>query len=201
MKQIRDVLCSFMMFFSMCISASADEYANNIYFSNDKSVLIYNSDITDGSIERVKKLYSVHKFSIISLSSNGGEYDAGMDLAKFAFTHNLKVYVPHYCASACTFTFFGVSAFNRDIAPDALIGLHNISFSVIGADGSKVKITADEAMEFAQNAVIRSGTMLSLYAANGIPADVLYKVSRSYGDKIVNVQRSDLIKWGSIRKK
>lgn len=201
MKQLRELFFTSMLFLCTIFPASADANSRTVYFSSDDDVLIYSGNISAGAVKRVKDLYKVHKFKILSITSNGGEYDSGMELAKFVYDKNLSVYVPQYCASACTFAFFGVSSKNRDIAPTALLGLHNISFSIVGADPGNIKVTVDEAMEFAQIAVVRSGTMLSLYAANGIPADVLYKVSKSYGSTVVNVQRGDLQRWGVIQKK
>lgn len=199
---MKDILFDFLriLLCFACINfpASADPKMSSIIKKND--TVYYNAPITMQGYERLKYLYYHDEpFSKIIITSGGGDYDAGMEMATLVYRNNIKIYVPQYCASACTFLFFGAEAKNRDIAPNALLGLHNVSFN-INASSPDINIPLHDAIELAQNAAVRSGMLISFYSANGIPSDVLLKVSQSYGSGIVNIQREDLIRWGSIQK-
>lgn len=195
----KDLLPVLFVWMFGIIPASADSLSSQIVRKGD--VVIFNSAISEQSYERLVTLYNDKPFSAIAINSDGGEYDAGMKIANFVYKRNIGVYVPKYCASACTFVFFGAPINRRDIAPDALLGLHNVSLAVMGdkkVDLSKVTVPATEAIELAQKSVVRSGMMIAFYSANGIPSDVLLEVAQSFGRKVVNIQRGDLIRWGSI---
>lgn len=199
MKKIMfELMQLFLIWMCMTIPSSAETFSSSIV--RDGENVNFGAQISDDSYNYLLKMYERKPFSHINVTSNGGDYDAGMKIAHLVYTNNITVYVPKYCASACTFIFFGAKLNQRDIAPDALLGLHNVSFGVTNSiDTKEVVVSVHDAMDFAQQAVIRSAMMISFYSANGIPSDVLLKVSQTYGSGVVNVQRADLIRWGAIQ--
>lgn len=191
----------FLLWMVFTIPSSAEQLSSTIIRDNE-NVVHFGASISDDSFEYLQRLYKLKPFDTINVTSNGGDFDAGMKIAQMVYQKNITVYVPRYCASACTFIFFGAKLDHRDIAPTALLGLHNVSFGVTNViDTKEVTVTVHDAMDFAQRAVVRSAMMISFYSANGIPSDVLLQVSQTYGSGIVNVQRSDLIRWGAIQEK
>lgn len=200
---MKNILYEFMQLFILwmvfTIPSSAESLSNSI-IRDKENVIHFGTLITDDSYNYLQRLYKLKPFDTINVTSNGGDFDAGMKIAQMVYKKNIKVYVPQYCASACTFIFFGAKADHRDLAPKALLGLHNVSFGVTNSiDTSSVTVTVHDAIDFAQRAVVRSAMMISFYSANGIPGDVLLQVSQTYGTGIVNVQRGDLIRWGAIQ--
>lgn len=191
----------FLLWMVFTIPSSAEQLSSTIIRDNE-NVVHFGASISDDSFEYLQRLYKLKPFDTINVTSNGGDFDAGMKIAQMVYQKDITVYVPQYCASACTFIFFGAKLDHRDIAPTALLGLHNVSFGVTNViDTKEVTVTVHDAMDFAQRAVVRSAMMISFYSANGIPSDVLLQVSQTYGSGIVNVQRSDLIRWGAIQEK
>lgn len=183
---------------TLSLPSAADSLSNKIIREGD--VVHFGSEVSEDSYKRLVLMYKKQPYSTITLSSKGGSYDAGMKIAHLVHSKNIKVYVPKYCASACTFIFFGAKVSQREMAHDAMLGLHNVSFEV-DKETLKKSIKVSEAMEFAQQSAVKAGMMISFYSANGIPSDVLLKVSQIYGRSVVNIQRDDLIRWGSIQKK
>ena len=189
-----------MVVFIMCLyfPLTTNARDSSIFISKQNTdILVFNSEINDDSYDKVLRLYREYGFSTIILTSNGGEYDSGMKLAQFVHKNKIKIYVPQYCASACTFMFMAAYPSNRDISVNASIGLHNISFMIQG-DASTVKLSVYDAIEIANSASKRSANMIALYAANGIPATVLVKVANISGSDIINVSREELLGWGTI---
>lgn len=196
-----DIIQILVIWACLTLPSSAETLSSNI-FRDQKNTVHFGAAISEESYKYLRNMYNIRPFSDLNLTSNGGDFDAGMKIAQLVYQENISVYVPKYCASACTFIFFGAKSDNRDIAPSALLGLHNVSFSISNSiDTKTTTITVDEAMDFAQKAVVRSAMMISFYSANGIPSDVLLQVSQTYGNNIVNIQRSDLVRWGSIQDK
>jgi ATP-dependent protease ClpP protease subunit len=199
MKKIfLEFLQIFFIWTFLCLPSSAEPMTQLIV--RDGNTVHFGAQISNEALYRLEIMYNEKPFNKITLSSLGGDYDAGMKIAQMVYKHQIEVFVPKYCASACTFIFFAANADQRDISPSATLGLHNVSFSIMGdIDTKKTVVSVDEAMQFAQTAVVRSAMMISFYSANGIPSDVLLKVSQTYGSGVINIQRSDLIRWGVIK--
>lgn len=183
----------------MCLAFPAGAEVGKVYMSEDPNILIFTAPIEEHSLFAMTTLYKKYHYTQINITSPGGDYDVGMQVAKFIYENKIKVFVPKYCASACTFAFFSASTEDRDLAHDAQLGLHNISFSTSAVNPNKTYISVDETMKFAQEVSRRTGVMMALYSANGIPPDVLYEVAGKYGDTIVNVSRKDLVAWGTLQ--
>lgn len=198
-KILFELLQVFLLWMVFSVPSSA-ENLSNIIIRDKENVVHFGAPISEDSFAYLERLYKMKPFEKISVTSNGGDYDAGMKIAQMVYKNNISVFVPRYCASACTFIFFGAKLDQRDIAPNALLGLHNVSFGITNTvDTKSVTVTVHDAMDFAQRAVVRSAMMISFYSANGIPSDVLLQVSQTYGSSIVNVQRGDLVRWGAIQ--
>lgn len=194
-KFVTEIIQILALWIWITLPGSAETLSSEIIRKGD--VVHFGTAISNESYKRLIMMYNNKPFTMLQITSNGGEYDAGMKIAQLVYQKNINVYVPKYCASACTFVFFGAKLGHRDIAPNAMLGLHNVSFDT-NASSLDQSIPIRDAMEFAQSAVVRSGMMISFYAANGVPSDVLLKVSQTYGKGIINVQRDDLVRWGSI---
>lgn len=204
MKKIPLELLQIFLIWLLCTVPSSAESLSSTIFRDKENIVHFGAPVSFEAYSKLLKMYKIKPFSEIRLTSNGGEYDAGMKIAHLVYTNDISVFVPKYCASACTFIFFGARVEHRDIAPTAMLGLHNVSFGMnnsTGEDANNSSITVKEALDFAQEAVVRSGMMISFYSANGIPSDVLLQVSQTYGQGIINVQRADLVRWGAIQAK
>lgn len=198
-KILLEMVQVFLLWMIFTIPSSAENLSNKIV-RDKENVIHFGASISEDSFAYLQRMYKLKPFDHISVTSNGGDYDAGMKIAQMVYQKNISVYVPRYCASACTFIFFGAKLEQRDIAPNALLGLHNVSFGITNdIDTKSVTVTVHDAMDFAQRAVVRSAMMISFYSANGIPSDVLLQVSQTYGSSVVNVQRGDLVRWGAIQ--
>lgn len=198
-KILLEMVQVFLLWMIFTIPSSAENLSNKIV-RDKENVIHFGASISEDSFAYLQRMYKLKPFEHMSVTSNGGDYDAGMKIAQMVYQKNISVYVPRYCASACTFIFFGAKLDQRDIAPNALLGLHNVSFGITNTiDTKSVTVTVHDAMDFAQRAVVRSAMMISFYSANGIPSDVLLQVSQTYGSSIVNVQRGDLVRWGAIQ--
>lgn len=182
----------------MCISFPVSAETSKVFISENPDVLTFRAPINAASYYALTTLYKTHKFKQINITSPGGDYDVGMQIAKFVYENRLSVYVPTYCASACTFAFFAAATDKRDMADEAIIGLHNISFETSAVNPNKVTVTVAETMSFAREVAHRTGVMMALYSSNGVPGDVLLEVAAKHGSDIVNIQRQDFVAWGTI---
>lgn len=154
--------------------------------------------IDDSTYNKVIRIYQHFPFNTLSITSGGGEFGAGMNLAQFVDDHGIPVYVPEFCHSACTFVF--MMSPTPMMADGAIIGIHNISFTP--ADGHKGTdlVSINSSMKQAHAAAMSSGYMFSFYAAMGIPGNILIKASQMTGRDMYKLQKRDMIEFGIVKK-
>lgn len=190
MKLLKVLLTIGILLFSITSNAEVSRKGDD---------LLFQSDINDVSVLKVILNYSKKPFKRLVLSSNGGEFEAGMKLAQFVMDKDINVYVPEYCSSACTFAFFAAN--NKDMSNTSYLALHNVSLMAVkGTIKDDDVITVKDAIDLAQIAVINSGEMLSLYSQAGIPSDILFDISRSVGNNVVTLKKQDLLVLGILKK-
>lgn len=195
LKELFQVICVILIL-TLPSSASSSEL-NNIFIQ--KNVLQYNATITSKNVAYLKELYFKSNIKSIELNSEGGEYNAGMDLATFIYKNHIKVHVSKICASSCTFSFFMIRPNMRSMNDDAVIAIHNISFTSNVDDNSKMCLNVKEITDFAEDASTKAAIMYSLYASVGIPPNVMLKSAQLRGNTALIITKKDLIDWGILK--
>lgn len=170
----------------------------SIIIVNEQNQAIFISDISTDSVDKIKQLYRKTHFKVLSITSPGGDFDAGVDFAEFVQKNKIFVYVPIACNSSCSLIFFSTDNDMRDMADDATLGLHNISIETNSNISDESYLTVGELKKFMNIVSYKVGFMLSLYASNGIPSEVLLEISGKHGKDSVDVTRKDLVKWGAL---
>jgi hypothetical protein len=103
-------------------------------------VLRLRGDFRDGDYARFKSQFRKTDVVIgLDLSSAGGDFEEGMQIANLAHQKKLSVYVTEVCDSVCAFVFF--AATKRYLAQDTRIGVHSISNSRDIEDLSSMRLT------------------------------------------------------------
>ena len=71
--------------------------------SAQADTIVYSGDISDTANEAVLSLLKMHPqtFTMLAITSPGGEVNAGMDLGDMVFSHQLSVKIEDYCLSSC----------------------------------------------------------------------------------------------------
>ncbi|MDP2535941.1 hypothetical protein [Alteromonas stellipolaris] len=89
------------------------------------SVIIYTGEITSEQTQKAIALFEQyqHKITEISMTSGGGNINAGMELAEFILAHRLDVRIPSFCFSSCANYVF-VAGKHKYIGDNAIIGWH-----------------------------------------------------------------------------
>ena len=103
-------------------------------------VLRLRGDFRDGDYARFKSQFR-KKVAIIGLdlSSDGGDFEEGVQIANLTRQKKLSVYVTEECNSVCAFVFF--SAAKRYLAQNSRIGVHSVSNSRDIEDLSSMRLT------------------------------------------------------------
>jgi hypothetical protein len=103
-------------------------------------VLRLRGDFRDGDYARFKSQFRKTDVVIgLDLSSAGGDFEEGMQIASLAHEKKLSVYVAEECNSVCAFIFF--AATKRYLAQDSRIGVHSISNGREIEDLSSMRLT------------------------------------------------------------
>jgi hypothetical protein len=103
-------------------------------------VLRLRGDFRDGDYARFKSQFRKTDVVIgLDLSSAGGDFEEGVQIANLAHEKKLSVYVAEECISVCAFVFF--AATKRYLGPDSRIGVHSISNSRDIEDLSSMRLT------------------------------------------------------------
>jgi hypothetical protein len=103
-------------------------------------VLRLRGDFRDGDYARFKSQFRKTDVVIgLDLSSAGGDFEEGVQIANLAHEKKLSVYVSEECTSVCAFVFF--AATKRYLAQDSRIGVHSISNSREIEDLSSMRLT------------------------------------------------------------
>jgi hypothetical protein len=118
-------------------------------------VLRLRGDFRDGDYVRFKSQFRKTDVVIgLDLSSAGGDFEEGMQIANLAHQKKLSVYVTEECNSVCAFVFF--AATKRFLAQDSRIGVHSISNSRDIEDLSSMRLTVKLARLSAKLGVSKS---------------------------------------------
>jgi hypothetical protein len=91
-------------------------------------VLRLREEFKEGDYARFKSHF--HKDDVViglDLSSNGGDFEEGVQIANLARQKKLSIYVAEECDSVCAIVFF--AAAKRYLARDSRVGVHSISNS------------------------------------------------------------------------
>ncbi|AXC36893.1 hypothetical protein [Escherichia phage UB] len=180
--------------------ASAGIESKNVIKYNPETRNVYFiSDITDGSLKRMIELYDKEHYDTITITSPGGDFDAGIKMANFVRDNGINLIVSRYCNSACTVVFFSVSPEKRYMTNRSVLGLHNISIKSNVTDGDNSFVSVRQLSTFTEEMATKVGFLFSLYAANGIPPEVLFRVSRSRGEDVVILTKPELVFYGSVK--
>lgn len=163
------------------------------------NVLYVEGDITNELTARVRNIYEGYKFTTISIKSRGGIVDAGMDIAVFVQNNNIGVNVNEYCNSACSFMF--VVSPNATMSEKAVIGIHNISLTPVSGVSRYTTVTLASSIQMAQNAAVMTGVMFGMYAAAGIPGQILMQAAEVHGANMITLHRSDMVEYGIVKNK
>ncbi|MCU6292795.1 hypothetical protein [Escherichia coli] len=194
-----EVVQAVMLLMLINFPASAGVERKNVIKYNPETRNVYFiSDITDGSLKRMMELYDKEHYDTITITSPGGDFDAGIKMANFVRDNGINLIVSRYCNSACTVVFFSVAFEKRYMINRSVLGLHNISIKSNVKDGDNSFVSVRQLSTFTEEMATKVGFLFTLYSANGIPPDVLYKVSRSRGEDVVILTKTELIRYGSV---
>ncbi|AGC34777.1 hypothetical protein [Escherichia coli] len=195
-----EVIQAAMFLLLINFPASAGIESKNVIKYNPETRNVYFiSDITDGSLKRMIELYDKEHYDTITITSPGGDFDAGIRMANFVRDNGINLIVSRYCNSACTVVFFSVSPEKRYMTNRSVLGLHNISIKSNVTDGDNSFVSVRQLSTFTEEMATKVGFLFSLYAANGIPPEVLFRVSRSRGEDVVILTKPELVFYGSVK--
>ncbi|OTE92421.1 hypothetical protein B1K96_16285 [Escherichia coli] len=195
-----EVIQAAMFLLLINFPASAGIESKNVIKYNPETRNVYFiSDITDGSLKRMIELYDKEHYDTITITSPGGDFDAGIRMANFVRDNGINLIVSRYCNSACTVVFFSVSPEKRYMTNRSVLGLHNISIKSNVTDGDNSFVSVRQLSTFTEEMATKVGFLFSLYAANGIPPEVLFRVSRSRGENVVILTKPELVFYGSVK--
>ncbi len=201
MKRIlKEIVQTVVLIAALNFPAAAEVSKKSSVFLLNEHVVSIDGELNDETVREVKQLWKETRFKILTITSPGGDFDAGLDLGLFVAAKKLTVYVPKQCNSSCSLVFFSASTERRDMSDTAVMGLHNISLvSTNGADPDTTFVSVRQLMEFTHQVSTKVGYLFTLYAHNGIPAETLIDISTKHGEDIVVLRRTDLVKWGIIQ--
>ena len=195
-----EVIQAAMFLLLINFPASAGIESKNVIKYNPETRNVYFiSDITDGSLKRIIEWYDNEHYDTITITSPGGDFDAGIRMANFVRDNGINLIVSRYCNSACTVVFFSVSPEKRYMTNRSVLGLHNISIKSNVTDGDNSFVSVRQLSTFTEEMATKVGFLFSLYAANGIPPEVLFRVSRSRGEDVVILTKPELVFYGSVK--
>lgn len=162
--------------------------------SDNPLYVVINGNITKKTFIDLEKEYNRKPFRVIMVTSQGGDYPTGIDIAKFVEQKKIQIYVPKYCHSSCSFMAMTTPKLMMD--KTAIIGIHNLSFSVGDGQDENQRITLRTAMQFAETASVYAGQMIALYAMAGVPAEYLAAAVHKHGNDMVELTQPMLKSWG-----
>jgi hypothetical protein len=103
-------------------------------------VLRLRGDFKDGDYARFKSYFRKKNGVIgLDLSSDGGDFEEGMQIANLAHQKKLSVYVAEECNSVCAVVFFAGA--KRYLSPNSRIGVHSVSNYRDVEDLSSMRLT------------------------------------------------------------
>jgi hypothetical protein len=139
-------------------------------------VLRLRGDFRDGDYARFKSQFRKTDVIIgLDLSSAGGDFEEGVQIANLAHEKKLSVFVAEECISVCAFVFF--AATKRYLGPDSRIGVHSISNSREIEDLSSMRLTLK---------------LARLSAKLGVPKSAIGKLVTTRPSNITYLDAADL---------
>lgn len=93
--------------------------------SLNENTIEYTGEITDAQNARFKELLSsnIDRIASITVTSGGGNINAGMDLAELIFNNQLDIIIPTFCFSSCA-NYLIPAANQKVFGTNAVIGWH-----------------------------------------------------------------------------
>lgn len=164
--------------------------------ATNPEVMVIDGQITKETFVALKKEYRKQKYIVIAPTSTGGDYPTGIEIAKFVGENEISVYITDYCHSSCSFMV--MTAPRVYMEKKAIVGIHNISFSVGDGQDENQRVTLRTAMEFAEVASTYAAQMFALYASAGIPGEYLAKAAHMRGNETVKLTYYQLKSWGIV---
>lgn len=202
MSLIKETIQALVVIVLIHFPASASvESVSSIQFDAQTNSVQFISEINESSEARLMQMYKVHKFSNLVVTSPGGDFDVGLRLGEFVKEQGITVIVYKYCNSSCSIVFFSADVDQRYMTPNSILGLHNVSVKINAAagNGDDTFVTVRQLSTYTENMAAKVGFLFSLYAANGIPPDVLMEVSKIRGDNAIVLTDKQLYQYGSIK--
>lgn len=91
----------------------------------NENTIEYTGEISDAQNARFKELLdsNFERITSISITSGGGNINAGMDLAEIIFKNQLDIIIPTFCFSSCA-NYLIPAASNKTFGTNAVIGWH-----------------------------------------------------------------------------
>lgn len=176
------------------LSTAKPSEATVVRHAEIKTVIVLEGKITKNTIDELKKEFTKKPYNVIMATSSGGDYQTGIDMAKFVGQKRITVYVPEYCHSACSF--MAMTTPKLVMSRKATIGIHNITLEPGDGQDPEQKITLRTALKFAETSSTYSAQMFSLYATAGIPGVILMDAAHKRGNEIVHLTYPQLHRWG-----
>jgi hypothetical protein len=116
-------------------------------------VLRLRGEFKEGDYVRFKSHFRKDVIGL-DLSSNGGDFEEGVQIANLARQKKLSIYVAEECDSVCAIVFF--AAAKRYLARDSRVGVHSISNSRDIEDFDSMRLTRRFARLLAEQGVPNS---------------------------------------------
>ena len=134
------VLCWLCLLLAMMLSGTCSALEIRRVAACSGVVLRLRGDFKDGDYARFKSQFRKKDAVIgLDLSSTGGDFEEGVQIANLAHEKKLSVYVAEECNSVCAFVFF--AATKRYLAKDSRIGVHSVSDTRDIEDLSSMRLT------------------------------------------------------------
>lgn len=195
---LKEIVQTVVLIAALNFPASAEVSKKASILLLNEQVVSMDGELNDNTVQEVEQLWKEKRFKILTITSPGGDFDAGIKMANFVRDNGINLIVSRYCNSACTVVFFSVSPEKRYMTNHSVLGLHNISIKSNVKDRDHTFVSVRQLSTFTEEMATKVGFLFTLYSANGIPPSVLYRVSRSRGEDVVILTKTDLINYGSV---
>ncbi|UTS53790.1 hypothetical protein UES1_423 [Escherichia phage UE-S1] len=197
-RLLKEIIQTVVIIAALNFPAAAEVSKKASVFLLNDHVGSIDGELNDKTVQDVEQLWKEKKFKILTITSPGGDFDAGIKMGNFVRDNGINLIVSRYCNSACTVVFFSVPPEKRYMTNQSVLGLHNISIKSNVRDRDNTFVSVRQLSTFTEEMATKVGFLFTLYSANGIPPSVLYRVSRARGEDVVILTKKDLIHYGSV---
>ncbi|AUS02853.1 ClpP/crotonase-like domain protein [Vibrio phage 2.275.O._10N.286.54.E11] len=163
--------------------------ASNVYV--DGNVIVIDGILDEFTLPQVKNVFydniKTNNINTLSIKSNGGSVNAGLEIADFVHQHQLNTFAPKDCHSACTLVF--TAGIKKTITFDTVMGFHAPGWQFKEKSYSK-----DTVGEFVATVNDYAGKMMKHYIDSGMSTSFVASMFSTPFEEIEYYNATELLK-------